>query len=154
VFGEDKTAMHYALLHNYLGFPEIGGTEFQQVAREQVAGAGATLLPGAVDAVERSGEGFVVRSGGVATQADYVILAGARPSIGIAEGLGADTGDGAVLVDGDQRTSVAGLYAAGRVVRPHRSQAVISAGQGAAAALDILAREAGKDVTDWDSPPD
>ncbi|MFQ5517522.1 MAG: hypothetical protein ACE5E8_08090 [Acidimicrobiia bacterium] len=28
------------------------------------------------------------------------------------------------------------------------------AGAGATAALDILAREAGKDVQDWDSPPE
>jgi hypothetical protein len=34
-----------------------------------------------------------------------------------------------------------------------RSQAIISAGDGARAALDILSREAGKDVRDWDSPP-
>jgi hypothetical protein len=39
------------------------------------------------------------------------------------------------------------------MVRPTRSQAVISAGDGAKAALDILSRAAGKDVQDWDSPP-
>ena len=40
----------------------------------------------------------------------------------------------------------------GRSTRPGRSQAIISAGDGARAALDILAREAGKDVQDWDTP--
>jgi thioredoxin reductase (NADPH) len=38
------------------------------------------------------------------------------------------------------------------VARPDRSQAIISAGAGAVAALDILSREAGRDVHDWDSP--
>jgi thioredoxin reductase (NADPH) len=38
-------------------------------------------------------------------------------------------------------------------VRPKRSQAIISAGAGAVAALDILAREEGKDIQDWDTPP-
>jgi hypothetical protein len=42
----------------------------------------------------------------------------------------------------------------GRSARPGRSQAIISAGDGARAALDILAREAGKDVQDWDRPPE
>jgi hypothetical protein len=45
------------------------------------------------------------------------------------------------------------VYVVGRSARPERSQAIISAGAGAAAALDILAAEAGKNVTDWDSPP-
>jgi hypothetical protein len=35
----------------------------------------------------------------------------------------------------------------------NRSQAIISAGEGASAALDILSAEAGRDVLDYDSPP-
>lgn len=66
VFGQNNTAMNWALLRNYLGIPEIAGTEFQKVAR---------------------------------------------------------------------------------------AQAIISAGDGAAAAIDILSREKGDDVVDWDEPP-
>ncbi len=62
-------------------------------------------------------------------------------------------GDGGFDVDRDGRSSLDGVYVVGRSVRPTRSQAIISAGDGAAAALDILAREAGKDVQDWDTPP-
>jgi thioredoxin reductase (NADPH) len=36
VYGQDKTAMHWALLKNYLGLPEVHGSEFQKVARKQV----------------------------------------------------------------------------------------------------------------------
>src|SRR3954469_2341995 len=43
VFGEDKTAMNYALVKNYLGLAEILGTDFQRVARKQVADVGAKL---------------------------------------------------------------------------------------------------------------
>ena len=50
-------------------------------------------------------------------------------------------------------TSVDGVYVVGRSARPGRSQAIISAGDGAAAAIDILSREAGHDVLDWDGPP-
>ena len=35
VYGQDKTAMHWALLKNYLGIEEISGTDFQAVARRQ-----------------------------------------------------------------------------------------------------------------------
>ena len=58
-----------------------------------------------------------------------------------------------MLVDQNNQASVDRVYVVGRAVRPTRSQAIISAGAGAAAALDILAREEGKDVQDWDSPP-
>lgn len=53
----------------------------------------------------------------------------------------------------DGRTDVPRLYVVGRTARPKRSQAIISAGDGAAAALDILADLKGSDVQDWDSPP-
>jgi len=56
-------------------------------------------------------------------------------------------------VDADNRSSIDKVYVVGRSVRPNRSQAIISAGAGAVAALDIMAREAGKDVQDWDSMP-
>jgi thioredoxin reductase len=30
VYGQDKTAMHYAHISNYLGIPEIAGSEFNK----------------------------------------------------------------------------------------------------------------------------
>jgi thioredoxin reductase len=58
-----------------------------------------------------------------------------------------------VPVDPAYRSQLDRVYVVGRSVRPSRSQAIISAGAGAEAALDILAREEGKDVQDWDTPP-
>ena len=46
------------------------------------------------------------------------------------------------------------VYAVGRLARPTRSQAIISAGDGAAAAIDILSIIQDKPVQDWDSPPE
>ena len=52
----------------------------------------------------------------------------------LAEGLGAEEDDeGQLIVDGDMRTTVPGLYAAG-CVTPANCQMIIAAGQGAAAA--------------------
>jgi thioredoxin reductase len=153
VFGTDKTAMHYAYLHNYLGIPEISGTEFQQIARRQAVDAGAELIDAEVTAVAASDGGFEVTTGSGDHRADYLILTeGKNPEL--AQALGVETDDrGAVVVDQDFRSSVDRVYVVGRSVRPSRSQAIISAGAGATAALDILAREAGKDVQDWDTPP-
>jgi thioredoxin reductase (NADPH) len=155
VYAQDKTAMHYAELHNYLGVPEVGGTAFQQVARRQVTDHGAVIRDEAVAEVARDGERFTVRTedGGTET-ADYLVLAVGKTGQRLADQLGLERGDRGVVIDPEARTSVDRVYAAGRLVRPDRSQAVISAGQGATAALTILAREAGKDVTDWDSPPE
>jgi thioredoxin reductase (NADPH) len=56
---------------------------------------------------------------------------------GLAEGLGAARDEeGQLIVDGDMRTTVPGLYAAG-CVTPANCQMIIAAGQGATAAQAI-----------------
>ena len=155
VHGGDETLVHYAELHNYLGAPDVAGPQFQRTARGQAEEAGARLLDTEVTSIEVADDGrFRVHTAHDSTDADYVILAGGRAAATLAAGLGATVHDGAVATDSDNATSVDRLYAAGHVVRPERSQAIISAGDGAKAALDILSREAGRDVHDWDSPSD
>lgn len=153
VYGQDDTAMHYAHLYNYLGVPDIDGSEFQQRAREQVAAHGAKLVDAEVSSIERDGDGFVVTTeDGDERLSDRVVVAGSKPSRRLVEELGAEIADGAPVVDEHYRTTVDGVYAVGRLARPDRSQAIISAGAGAVAALDILSRIAGEHVTDWDTP--
>ena len=152
VFETDKTAMNYAYIHNYLGIPEIDGTEFQRISRGQVTAFGATLRNEEVASVSLEGR-FSVASESGARSADYLILTEGNNQR-LARSLGVQEDEsGAIEVDRDYRSSIDRLYVLGRSVRPQRSQAIISAGAGAAAPLDILAREAGKDVQDWDSPP-
>ena len=152
VFGTDKTAMNYAYLYNYLGIPEIHGTDFQNVAKAQVSRFGATLVAEEVISVSFE-DGFTVTTESSTTTSDYLILTeGKGPELARSLGVAEDA-DGAIEVDRDNRSSVDKVYVVGRSVRPNRSQAIISAGAGAVAALDILAREAGKDVQDWDTPP-
>ena len=154
VYGRDETPMHYALVRNYLGIDEILGSDFQQQARAQAADHGAELRDDEVDHVDRDGDGFVVTLAGDAGEdrGDYVLLAGGKAAQSLAQQLGADFVGPSVVVDAQQATTVERVYAAGRVVRTERSQAIISAGAGAIAALDILSREAGRDVADWDTP--
>lgn len=153
VYGEDGTLLHHAHLHNYLGVVDTDGSDFQATARRQAEAAGATLVDAEVVAVEAAEDrGFTVRTAEDEVHADHVVLAGGRGVAKLAAALGAASQDGAITTDGDAATSVPGLYAAGHLVRPRRSQAIISAGDGAKAALDILSREAGEDVHDWDSP--
>lgn len=152
VFGQDETAMNYAQLHNYLGIPEISGTEFQRIARGQAESFGAGLIDERVSGAT-VGDGFSVEAESGTHRSDYLILTeGKNPEI--ARSLGVDQDAmGTITVDSEYRSSIDKLYVLGRSVRPTRSQAIISAGAGAVAALDILACEEGKDVQDWDSPP-
>jgi thioredoxin reductase (NADPH) len=151
IFGTDKTAMHYAELHNYLGIPTIAGTSFQTIAKRQVAGFGATFREEEVTSVAID-DGFVVTTGSGSMTADYLILSeGKNPVLSRSLGLAEDE-SGAIQADRDHKSSVDGVYVVGRSARPERSQAIISAGAGASAALDILALEAGHNVQDWDTP--
>lgn len=154
VFGQDETAMNWAMLHNYLGIDAISGKDFQARARAQVAAKGATLRPERVTGVRVVPDGFVATlEGGEEVRTRYVVLSEGKKPV-LADALGCAREGAGVRVDGSGLTSVPGVYAVGRMVRPTRSQAVISAGDGAKAALDILAREAGRDVQDWDTPPE
>lgn len=154
VYGQDKTAMHWALLKNYLGVPEIAGTDFQKIARKQAADFGAKLVDARVDQLSKQGSGFeATLEDGQKISARFVILSEGK-SPRLAQQLGLQFNETTGLeVDIDGKTTVPGVYAVGRLVRPKRSQAIISAGDGAAAAIDILSKIKGEPVQDWDSPP-
>lgn len=155
VYGQDKTAMHWALLKNYLGVPEMHGSEFQKIARQQAEHAGASIRDERVESVAKAADGFAVTlEGGATVQAKYLVLSeGKSPKLATMLGLKFDP-DSGVPADRNGATSIDGVYVVGRLARPGRSQAIISAGDGAAVAIDILSREKGENVTDWDSPPE
>jgi len=157
VFGDDKSAMNYALLKNYLGLPEILGTDFQRIAREQVTHFGARIRTDRVESIRSNAAGaggrFQVSTDGETLTAKYLILSeGKGPRLAKLLGLTFDEAKG-IETDRNARSSVDGVYVVGRSARPGRSQAIISAGDGAAAAIDILSIEQGHDVLDWDEPP-
>ena len=150
VFGQDETLMHKALLYNYLGIPKMTGPEFQRVSREQVRSFGGDIQDVEVSSVEKGADGFEVKTAdGKSHQAQYLILA-TGPANPLAEGLGiAKEADG-LVADRNGRTSVEGLYVLGWSTRLKKIQAIISAGDGACAALDILSAKAGEDMHDFD----
>ena len=83
----------------------------------------------------------------------YRILSeGKGPRLAKQLGLAFDEANG-IATDRNARSSLDGVYIVGRSARPGRSQAIISAGDGAAAAIDILSREKGENFVDWDEPP-
>ena len=153
VFDTDETWMHKAHLYNYLSVDEIGGDEFIEKSRDQVERFDADLRVGEeVTGVERDGDGFTVRSDDGEYDADYVVFATGTDTT-LPEGLGCEvTEDGLVDVDLNMRTSVENAFAVGSMIRDQKWEAVISAGDGGAAALQILSDEAGEPVHDFDTP--
>ena len=154
VFGQDKTAMHYAQLRNYLGVPDVHGGEFQRVARKQVTDLGGKLREDRVEAVAPGPAGWTVTlESGEQIAAKYLVLSeGKGPRLAKQLGLAFDEATG-IATDRNARSSLAGVYIVGRSARPGRSQAIISAGDGAAAAIDILSLIKGESFVDWEEPP-
>jgi thioredoxin reductase len=155
VFDTDGTWMHKAHLFNYLGVGSVGGDSFMEIARQQVDDFDVDRRQGEeVTDVERSDDGFTVATDDDELSAPYVVLAtGADRDL--AESLGcAFTDEDVVDVDVTMETDVEDAYATGAMVRTEEWQAVISAGDGAAAALNILTKERGDHFHDFDTPGD
>src|SRR5690606_39803819 len=96
----------------------------------ELARMGIELIRAPIDNVTLEGDRVTALSWGGALRAfDLVYSAlGTSPNAGLAESLGARLGgDGRLVVDAHQKTSVDGLYAAGDVVRGLNQIAVAGA---------------------------
>ncbi|RRJ33651.1 NAD(P)/FAD-dependent oxidoreductase [Halocatena pleomorpha] len=155
VFDTDATWMHKAHLFNYLGIDSVDGSAFMDDARDQIDEFGVDRhQEESVTEVNRSEADFTVVTEEDEYESEYVVLAtGADRDL--AETLGCAFGDdGTVDVSISMETSVENAYATGAMVRAEEWQAVISAGDGAAAALNILTKEKGDHFHDFDTPAD
>ena len=152
VFDTDGTWLHKAHLFNYPGIGSQDGSAFVETLRTQVDSFGVDRRQGEkVTDVSATDDGFAVATDDDTLTADYVVLAtGANRDL--AESLGCAFDDDVVDVDVTMETSVADAYATGAMVRAEEWQAVISAGDGAAAALNILSKEKGEHYHDFDVP--
>lgn len=149
VFGTDDTPMHKAMLYNYPGIEEITGSEFQRIARGQAESFGAEIHDTRVESVDRSDGGFSIRTDDDETfEADYLILATSNKSH--QKQIGVQRDGGVAAVDRNGRTNIDRCYAIGWASRTDKIQAVISAGDGAAAAVDILSDQKGEAFHDFD----
>src|ERR1700761_307803 len=124
VFGQDRTAMNYALLKNYLGLPELAGSEFQVIARAQVAAFGVVVRDVHVESIASAGKHKFTATleGGEQVSAKYVVLSeGKGPRLAKQLGLVFEEKTG-IATDRNAKTSVDGVYVVGRSARPGRSQ--------------------------------
>jgi thioredoxin reductase (NADPH) len=154
VFDTDGTWMHKAHLFNYPGIGSVDGTAYLETLRSQVDSFGVTREQGVeVTGLSAGDDGFTVSTDDGNHEADYLVLA-TGASRDLAEALGCAFDGDIVDVDVTMETSVEDAYATGAMVRAEEWQAVISAGDGAAAALNILTKERGEHFHDFDVPAD
>lgn len=152
-FDTDETWMHKAHLFNYLGVGSVDGSAFIETARSQTDSFGVERVGADVTDVSRTDEGFVAETENGPYAGRYVVLAtGANRDL--AESLGCAFDGDRVDVDVTMETSVEDAYATGAMVRDEEWQAIISAGDGAAAALNVLSKEKGEHFHDFDVPAD
>ncbi len=154
VFDTDGTWMHKAHLFNYLGVESVDGSEFMERSREQVEGFGAEIKTEAVTGAADFDDHFLVETDDDTYESDYLVLATGTDR-SLAKDLDCAFTDRAVVdVDVTMETSVEGVYATGAMGRVEEWQAQIAAGDGVAAALNILSDVKGEKFHDFDTPED
>ena len=152
VFDTDDSKMHSAHLWNYLGIQEIGGSDYLKVAREQVETYGTEIRQAKVTNATKDGDGFTVETeDGASESAKYLVVATGLNN-DLLKDLGVEMEGKEAKVGHSGETSIKNLYAVGWTSR-NQSQAIISAGDGAAAALHLIADVEGKPYHDFDVPP-
>jgi thioredoxin reductase (NADPH) len=140
-------------VNNYLGFPDgVSGASLIDLGRRQAQAFGATLFDENARSVEQSADAFTVATDARTVRANYLVLASNKRT-DIARSLGLELGGhGArfVAVDTDGRTPIERVYAVGRITGAP-SQAIVSAGDGAKVAIDIIQRIRGGYYVDHDT---
>lgn len=151
IFDTGDSWVHSAHFFNYPGIGSIDGDAYLESTRRQAESFGVEIREEEVTDVTQDEDEFVVTTEDDAHRAEYLVLAtGAKRDL--AETLGCEFADDVVDVDITMETSIDDAYATGAMGRREEWQAVISAGDGAAAALNILSKEKGEHFHDFDTP--
>lgn len=152
----DKGMTRRGWYENYYGIAEVDGPTLVETGHKQAQKFGAELVSDQAVSIEPNGEGFkVTTASGTSYDAKHVILAtGAVADLASASGV--ETKDGTepriktvVAVDAAGRTNVPGVWAAGTVagVSVH---AIITAGDGAKVAINVISELNGERYVDHD----
>ena len=148
------------MIWNHLGFPEgVTGPDLVERGQRQAVRAGAAWETTDVTGLERKDDGFVLLTAdGRSFEARRVLLT-TGTSLDFARIVGVEirpatqprTRD-SVVVDSEGRTSISGIWAAGTVVGVSR-HTIVTAGDGARVAINIISEVKGERHIDHDSLP-
>jgi thioredoxin reductase (NADPH) len=149
-----------AMLNNHLGFPEgVTGPELVDNGKSQAQKAGATVVAGKVVALESGGDGFTARTeDGQTFEAKQVVLTlGANTEL--AKTIGVTLREGTeprirevIQTDAQGHTSIPGVWAAGTIAGAS-VHTIITAGDGARVAINLISEGKGERHVDHDAMP-
>lgn len=163
VIDDDKGFTRRAMLHNHLGFPDgITGPELVELGRRHAESSGAEWIDGSVTGLDVGGDGGegvgVLTADGARHDARDVLLAvGVKAAIAEAAGVRTRAGREpriatVVDVDPDGRSSVDHVWAAG-TAGDASVHTIITAGDGARVAINIISDQRGERYVDHDVLP-
>jgi thioredoxin reductase len=160
VIDADKGMTRRAWLQNHLGFTDgVTGPDLVDGGRNQAERAGATWVEGTAESIDGAAGEFTVRVADGQTFSAASVLLTTGVSVTLAETAGVAITEGTepriksiVSVDGEGRTSVPGIWAAGTVagVSVHT---IVTAGDGARVAINLLSEQRGERYVDHDVLP-
>lgn len=160
VIDADKGITRRAMLNNHFGFPDgIPGPELVDRGRAHAEKAGATWIEDEVETIAAGDGAFTIgTAGGQSITATQVILTTGM-SAAAAEAAGVNITDATeprvksiVAVDAEGRSSVPGIWAAG-TVGGASIHTVVTAGDGARVAINLLSELRGERYWDHDVLP-
>jgi thioredoxin reductase (NADPH) len=160
VIDADQGMTRRALVNNHLGFPEgVSGPDLVDSGKLQAARAGAEIVDGKVSGLNAQSDGFGVHTedGRTFDAGEVLLTTGANLDLAREAGVAVKEGREprireVVQVDGDGRTSVRGIWAAGTAagVSVHT---IITAGDGARVAINLISARKGERHVDHDALP-
>jgi len=160
VLDADKGMTRRAQVNNLLGFPDgITGPELVELGQQHAQGAGADWQNTEVTALQPADDTVrLATSDGGTFDADHVLLT-TGASAALAHDAGVDTRPGteprmkeAIVVDEQGRTSLRRLWAAGAAAGAS-VHVIITAGDGARVAINIISDHKGERHDDHDMLP-
>lgn len=160
VLDSDQSMTRRAWIPNHLGFPEgVSGPDLVERGKAQAVRAGAELVTAKIQDVQRQGEGFVLKAeDGRTFEARQVIFC-LGANVDLARQAGVEIRPGVqprikerVVVDGEGRTTVKGLWAAGTCAGTS-VHTIITAGDGARVAINLVSELRGERFVDHEVLP-
>lgn len=152
----DKGMTRRGWYENYYGISEIGGPDLVETGHKQAVKFGAELVAGQATSLEAGGEGFVIGTESGATyEAKHVVLAtGVLTDLAAAAGVTTKEGTEpriktVIAATPEGRTNIDGIWAAGTAAGMS-VHAIITAGDGAKVAVNIISELNGARYVDHD----
>jgi thioredoxin reductase (NADPH) len=156
MFDSGQSVTRRAMIYNHYAAPAIEGPKMVEIGKQQARDAGAEVVEAKVTDVQKTTEGFTLTTEDGATYGARFVLFATGLWTDLAEKIGLKTKPATepriktvIEVDQDGRTNVPGIWAAGTVagVSVHT---IITAGDGARVAINLLSEMNGERYVDHD----